>query len=126
MWFDIESNADPRCAWKADKPSNCAWLQGLITVGLASGVKVGVYSSIHEYELLISDTPEGCPLFQAGDDLPLWYPHYQTPPDASFDDFSPFGGWTKPTIKQFFDNAVPGTGVPNCKGGVGVDVNWHP
>ena len=28
----------------------------------------------------------------------LWYAHYDNNP--SFSDFSPFGGWSKPAIKQ--------------------------
>ena len=31
---------------------------------------------------------------------PLWYAHYQMPPQANFDDFAPFGSWTKPEMKQ--------------------------
>ena len=27
----------------------------------------------------------------------LWYPHYDGKP--SFEDFTPFGGWTKPAMK---------------------------
>lgn len=31
--------------------------------------------------------------------VPLWYAHYDKSP--SFSDFTSFGGWSKPTIKQF-------------------------
>jgi hypothetical protein len=30
---------------------------------------------------------------------PLWYPHYDNNP--SYSDWSSFGGWTKPAIKQY-------------------------
>ena len=124
VWLDIESNQDPACAWKADKAANCAWLQSLVAAALATGVPVGVYTSIHEYELLLADSAQGCKVAQPG--VPLWYPHYQTPVDPSFDDFVPFGGWTAPTVKQFYDNSGHGTGIPTCAGAPGVDANWMP
>jgi len=127
VWLDIETNPDPACAWKADKAANCAWLKSLIAAVNATGVPLGVYTSIHEYETWMSDTPQGCVLNPGGasTSIPLWYPHYESPPNPSFSDFKPFGGWTTPTIKQFFDS-TSGTGIPNCKGAPGVDANWRP
>jgi hypothetical protein len=46
---------------------------------------------------------------------PLWYPHYDG--KASFSDFAPFGGWTKPAIKQY-----QGT-TTYCS--AGVDLNYY-
>ncbi len=36
-------------------------------------------------------------------DKPIWYAHYDSKPN--FDDWNSnkFGGWTKPTLKQFTD-----------------------
>ena len=65
----------------------------------------------------MTDAAAGCAV---ASDLPLWYPHYQTPHDPSFDDFTPFGGWTKPTIKQFWDAEIGFS----CS--VGTDMNWSP
>ena len=45
----------------------------------------------------------------------LWYAHYDN--SASFSDFKAFGGWSKPTYKQF-----AGT-TSLC--GAGVDKNYH-
>lgn len=43
------------------------------------------------------------------------YAHYDN--DPSFDDFSPFGGWSNPAMKQY-------AGDKNeC--GVGVDLNYY-
>ena len=36
--------------------------------------------------------------YSGGAKYPLWYAHYDNNP--SFSDFTPFGGWTKPAIKQ--------------------------
>ncbi len=124
VWLDIESNADPACAWRSDKKANCAWLQTLVAAVNATGVPLGIYTSIHEYELLMSDTAEGCQLCTGKLCPPLWYPHYETPPQPNFSDFSPFGGWTAPTVKQFDDKAGAPPLPPDC--GVGVDANWAP
>jgi GH25 family lysozyme M1 (1,4-beta-N-acetylmuramidase) len=121
VWLDIESNTSPGCSWGSSKKANCAFAQELLAALAAHGQAAGVYTSIHEYSLLLSDSAEGCQLAQPK--VPLWYPHYEKPPQPSFADFSPFGGWAHPTVKQFND-ATAGTGVPDC--GVGVDVNWAP
>jgi len=44
------------------------------------------------------------------------YAHYDE--SKSFGDFSPFGGWSKPSIKQYAGDATV------C--GAGVDLNWYP
>ena len=92
----------------------------LVAAGVKSGVPFGVYSSIHMWTSYMADerTPNACAVAA---DLPLWYPHYQTPPDPSFSDFVEFGGWPKPAAKQFYDGLTPG-GM--C--GAGVDNNWAP
>jgi len=46
----------------------------------------------------------------------LWYAHYDGNP--SFSDFSPFGGWNHPNMKQYNGGATV------C--GVGIDQDWHP
>jgi hypothetical protein len=48
--------------------------------------------------------------------LPIWYPHYDNRP--SFSDFQSFGGWSRPSIKQYSDT--------HSLCGVGVDSNWYP
>lgn len=47
---------------------------------------------------------------------PLWYAHYDNNP--SFSDFTKFGGWTKPNIKQY-----QGT---HSLCGASVDSNYYP
>ena len=46
---------------------------------------------------------------------PLWYAHYDKNP--SFSDYSKFGGWTKPYMKQYIGDTTL------C--GAGVDYNYH-
>ncbi|EGD82585.1 hypothetical protein PTSG_11981 [Salpingoeca rosetta] len=54
--------------------------------------------------------------WSGGSAFPLWYAHYDG--SASFSDFRAFGGWSKPSIKQFAGD------VSMC--GAGVDKNWYP
>jgi hypothetical protein len=116
VWLDIETNTSPGCAWGADKPGNCAFLQSLLAAGRAAGLPLGVYATMHMWLSLVADAPGDCAV--GGPDLPLWYAHYQSPSDPSFDDFVPFGGWPAPAVKQFADTN------PIC--GVSVDDNWAP
>ena len=119
IWFDVETNPDPKCAWKSDKKSNCDFMGQLVAAAQKTTAQWGVYSSIHMWTTWMEDAsaPNSCAVAA---ELLLWYPHYQSPPDPSFDDFVPFGGWTAPTIKQYYD----GINGPMC--GVGVDNNWRP
>ena len=112
LWLDIEYNPDAACAWAADKAANCAFLGELAAAAAAAGFNTGVYTSVHEYGLFFDMT---CTV---ASHLPLWYPHYEVPPQPNFNDFSPFAGWAKPAIKQFDDHG------PSC--GVGVDVSFYP
>jgi hypothetical protein len=42
--------------------------------------------------------------------VPLWYAHYDG--RDTFADFTPFGGWTKPNMKQYIgDTTMCGAGV---------------
>lgn len=56
---------------------------------------------------------------------PSWCPPRRLPPlfplrsnNPSFSDWSDFGGWTRPSIKQYQGD------ITKC--GAGVDVNWYP
>ena len=121
IWFDVETNPTPACAWRASKADNCAYLGELVAAAKASPFPHwGVYTSIHMWTTLMTTAaaPDACAVAA---DLPLWYPHYESPPSPSFSDFVPFGGWAKPTIKQYYDGLTPG-GL--C--GVSVDNNFAP
>ena len=117
IWFDVETDPSSGCQWSADKATNCAFMTQLAAAAVTTGVPFGVYSSTHMWTTLMSDAADGCP---AAASLPLWYPHYQTPHQPNFADFAPFGGWTTPTIKQYWDSEV------NMNCGVGTDMNWMP
>lgn len=76
---------------------------------LAYGERIGIYTSASQWEPIMGN-------WDGGRQHPLWYAHYDDNP--SFSDFRPFGGWTRPSIKQF-----AGT-TSLCR--AGIDKNWYP
>jgi GH25 family lysozyme M1 (1,4-beta-N-acetylmuramidase) len=111
LWFDIETNPSPGCGWPSDKSKGCHFLGELIHAAKEMGCRVGVYASEYEWGQTVG---HDC---KVGHDLPLWYAHYDG--KRSFGDFSPFGGWDKPAMKQY-DDTVGGL----C--GINADANWYP
>ena len=112
MWFDIETNPSPGCGWSGDLSSNCAFLGDLIAAGHSLSIHMGIYASAYMWSIIMGD---GCSV-GADNGIVLWYAHYDY--TRSFSDFSPFGGWTTPNIKQYND------GVGMC--GINADADWYP
>ena len=111
MWFDIETNPSPGCGWSGDQASNCNFLGELISAGHSHGIHMGVYASTYMWGSIMGDCSVG-----AANGLALWYAHYDY--TRSFSDFSPFGGWSRPAMKQYND------AVGIC--GINADANWYP
>lgn len=88
LWLDIEGTQ----YWSSSTSNNVAFLNDMVTEGKAQGVSLGIYSSASQWNPIMG----GSTKFSS---LPLWYAHYDG--SASFSDFSPFGGWSKPAIKQY-------------------------
>lgn len=105
-WLDIEE-----FAWPSNVTANVDFIQAMATTASAGGMGVGVYSGKRSWVPITGDS-------HVLGDLPLWYAHYQQPPDPSFDDFVPYGGWKTPSYKQYMGDATW------C--GADVDVNWRP
>ncbi|GAM21124.1 hypothetical protein SAMD00019534_042990, partial [Acytostelium subglobosum LB1] len=106
IWFDIEG---PGTYWSDDQGANQAFFNDMVSGAQQAGVNVGVYTSSSQWEPIMGD-------WSGGASFPLWYAHYDGSP--SFDDFSPFGGWSTPAIKQYNGD------VTVC--GLGVDQNYYP
>jgi GH25 family lysozyme M1 (1,4-beta-N-acetylmuramidase) len=104
IWLDIEG---PQY-WHKSQQANRDFFNGLVAQGRAMGVHMGVYTSKSQWIPIMGD-------WSGGSSLPLWYAHYDGNP--SFSDFSAFGGWSKPSIKQF-------KGTTSLCGG-SVDENWY-
>ncbi|EDQ85402.1 uncharacterized protein MONBRDRAFT_21722 [Monosiga brevicollis MX1] len=105
IWFDIEGTQ----YWSSDQQSNRDFFSGLVSEAKALGLSIGVYTSESQWSPIMGD-------WSGGASFPLWYAHYDGNP--SFSDFAPFGGWTRPAIKQYNGDKTI------C--GAGVDVNWYP
>jgi hypothetical protein len=102
LWFDVEGD------WGSDTAANIQFLLGLINQANVMSISWGIYTSRSQWGPITGNTAEfGEPA--------LWYAHYDN--DPSFSDFEPFGGWQKPSIKQFEGDATV------C--GVGIDKNFY-
>lgn len=104
VWLDIEPSGD--CWTKGDKVE---FVASVAETCQKKGLKMGVYSSLGSWAgVMGSDSAKAAALHK----LPLWYAHYDG--SASFSDFSgmKFGGWEKPSIKQYAgDSSLCGVDV---------------
>lgn len=94
IWLDIEGSQ----YWLGSASLNQAWYEALLDACAASSgskTSCGVYASSSQWAALFGSTTYS---YKAGV-YPLWYAHYDNNP--SFSDFSAFGGWGSPTIKQY-------------------------
>lgn len=89
-WLDIEGSQ----YWLGDTDKNREWYQDLVDACKKNSKSCGIYSSASQWSAIFGSTS-----YAYGSNLPLWYAHYDGNP--SFSDFDSFGGWSKPTIKQF-------------------------
>ena len=106
VWLDIEGASQ---YWHSSKSENQQFFQALFSEAKKHW-HVGVYANENTWGSIMGLDYTG------GSSASLWYAHYDSNP--SFSDFRPFGGWSRPSIKQYNDNGN------TC--GVGYDVNWYP
>lgn len=107
VWLDIEGTQ----YWSGDHAANTRYIVDLYYRLHSYGYAVGVYSGASQWVPITGNA-------KVLSFLPIWYAHYETPPQANFNDWKPFGAWTKPNIKQF-----RGT---HSECGASIDANWHP
>jgi hypothetical protein len=112
VWIDVETNPSAGCGWGTNYASNCQFLVEIINRIKSKGKHLGIYATAYMWQSIFG-ARNACP--QAASEQ-LWYAHYDNSP--SFSDFSSFGGWTKPSIKQFAGD------VTVCGGG--IDKNFYP
>lgn len=113
VWIDVETNPSSGCSWSGhDANSNCEFLTEIVNRVKSHNKPVGIYASAVMWQSIFG-SKTACHGVSSNE---LWYAHYDAKP--SFADFSEFGGWTKPYMKQF-----QGTSTL-C--GAGVDKNYHP
>lgn len=113
IWLDIETNPSTGCSWGQGTPdSNCQFTRDLIGAIEANGRAVGVYASGYMWNQIYGGK-EQCAVFGA---YPLWYAHYDGKEDFGDWEANKFGGWSRPTIKQFAGDS------PEC--GFKVDLSF--
>jgi hypothetical protein len=104
LWLDIEGTS----YWSSSTSKNVAFIQDMVDECSALGVSCGIYTSNSQWSPITGG-------YTGFSNMPLWYAHYDNSP--SFSDFSAFGGWTKPAIKQYAGD------VTLCS--AGVDKNYY-
>eukprot|EP00005_Dracoamoeba_jomungandri_P002001 CAMPEP_0174250800 /NCGR_PEP_ID=MMETSP0439-20130205/847_1 /TAXON_ID=0 /ORGANISM="Stereomyxa ramosa, Strain Chinc5" /LENGTH=212 /DNA_ID=CAMNT_0015330963 /DNA_START=76 /DNA_END=714 /DNA_ORIENTATION=+ len=104
VWVDIEVYA-----WTSSKTTNQRFITEMVGNLTSRGAKVGIYTSYYNWESIVGLDWTGVSRY------PLWYAHYDNSP--SFGDFKAFGGWSKPSIKQYAGDKTV------C--GAGVDLNYY-
>lgn len=104
VWVDVETYA-----WSSSLSANQNFITTLVNQLKSLGQHVGIYTSYYNWQSIVGLSWTGC------SSLPLWYAHYDNNP--SFSDFTAFGGWSTPSIKQYKGDATV------C--GAGVDLNYY-
>lgn len=113
VWIDVETNPSPGCSWSGhDGNSNCQFVTDIANTIKGHGKNVGIYATSYMWQTIMG-AKNACP---GVSNFQLWYAHYDN--SASFSDFSSFGGWSKPNIKQYKGDTTL------C--GAGVDLNFYP
>jgi GH25 family lysozyme M1 (1,4-beta-N-acetylmuramidase) len=104
IWIDIEIYK-----WSTNFNENRNFILELIKQLVTEKASIGIYTNYHNWVNIVGLD------WQEIKAYPLWYAHYDNNP--SFSDFTSFGGWTKPSIKQY-----KGT-TTLCEGG--VDLSFY-
>lgn len=104
IWIDVEPYA-----WSSNQASNQDFITKIANQLKSLGQHVGIYSSYYNWQSIVGLGWTGMSSY------PLWYPHYDNNP--SFSDFTAFGGWKSPSIKQYSGDKTL------CN--VGVDLNFY-
>jgi len=105
IWLDVEG---PGTYWSSSTSANVKFISDMIAQGNSLGVHLGLYTSQSQWDPITGG-------WTGASSLDLWYAHYDN--KQSFSDFKPFGGWTKPAIKQYKGDTTL------CSSG--VDLNWY-
>ncbi|EGG24520.1 hypothetical protein DFA_02763 [Cavenderia fasciculata] len=101
VWFDVGSYA----FWSRNQVANEAFFKDMVKGAQVAGVKVGISTSTTQWDEIMGG-------WNGASSFPLWYSDLDDSP--SFTDFSPFSGWTTPTIKQYYsDVTICGLGDVN-------------
>eukprot|EP00428_Durinskia_dybowskii_P077905 CAMPEP_0170354386 /NCGR_PEP_ID=MMETSP0117_2-20130122/75_1 /TAXON_ID=400756 /ORGANISM="Durinskia baltica, Strain CSIRO CS-38" /LENGTH=231 /DNA_ID=CAMNT_0010608341 /DNA_START=30 /DNA_END=726 /DNA_ORIENTATION=- len=98
VWLDMNSYSFWPAPWRdAGYIANQKWYNEMVDACLGmSAVECGCVLLSHNYKYIVGSTTY---TYAPATSLPLWYS--STNGEANFDDFTAFGGFTKPYAKQF-------------------------
>ena len=105
LWLDIEGAGS---YWGSSTSTNVNFIQSMVDECSALGVSCGIYTSSSQWSPITGNTSK----FSS---KPLWYAHWDG--KQTFSDFSAFGGWSSPSIKQYVGDTTL------CS--AGVDKNFY-
>lgn len=97
MWIGVLDNPAAGCQWGSNQTANCEYVGDLISAGKNAGATVGVYSSADWWNSIVGSS---CTV---GSDalVHLWYANWDG--KKNFIDYTSFGGWDLPNMKQYDD-----------------------
>ena len=88
VWFDVEG------FWTSSRPYNQQFLMTLVEKAKTLGIEYGIFTSSYHWEQILENYT-----FPYASTIPLWYINYDS--QASFNDFTSFGGWETPLMKRY-------------------------
>uniref|UniRef100_A0AC34GVZ7 Uncharacterized protein n=1 Tax=Panagrolaimus sp. ES5 TaxID=591445 RepID=A0AC34GVZ7_9BILA len=96
VWLQVTSPIK----WSSNVQNNINLIQSFVDRALAVGVPPSIYTNWYDWQQITGS-------YTGFSNLRLWYWNNfgsNIESAANFDDFSSFGGWTKPAVKQFASN----------------------
>uniref|UniRef100_A0A914EBN9 Lysozyme n=1 Tax=Acrobeloides nanus TaxID=290746 RepID=A0A914EBN9_9BILA len=106
IWLDVET-----FEWTYITATNIQFITDMVNTIQNNGYKVGIYTTDTDWNIVFG-------AWTGASSFPLWWLNYDN--QTNFNNFSPFGGWDAPTIKQYNGGINGPCGVPN------LNLNWRP
>jgi len=102
IWIKVTSPIN----WPSNQQNNANFIYSMLTRAQARGLKVGIYTNAYDWAQ-ITNGWTGWTSIAGG--VNLWYWHVTASGSAgqtaqNFGDFSSFGGWNNPAVKQYGQN----------------------
>ncbi|EGG20940.1 component of the counting factor complex [Cavenderia fasciculata] len=106
LWIEVE-----QCdgCWSGSVSENAQFVVQTVKAAISLQITIGIYSSVDEWAQTVGSFDDYSALKQ-------WYAHYDGVPSFNDTEYYSYGGWTKPTMKQYIGN------TQQC--GVNVDLNY--
>lgn len=103
IFLMVEDESPPRY-FSADQLVNQAYFRDLALKAYSYGYQLGVFTTLRYWSELMETNSGGTVNFSR-ENVPLWIPRFDR--IESMDFFVPFGGWTKPYMKQYWGGSSP-------------------